>query len=188
MAVLSRAFLLRLATCSLALLVLAGSAFAQARAVPLESQVKAAYLFKFSSFVEWPEGSFARPDSPLLIGVAGDDVLAEQLGHMVAGRSVGGHALAVQRVRSGEAVDGLHILFIGATERAAMRTLLEGARGHGVLTVCDADDGLAQGCMIGFVVSQERLRFDVALKQVNASRLRISARMLAVANRVQGAS
>ena len=57
-----------------------------------------------------------------------------------------------------------------------------------MLTVSDADDGIALGCMIAFVVAQDRLRFDVALGQVNSSRLRISARMLAAANRVQGAT
>lgn len=152
----------------------------------VESQVKAAYLFKFAGFVEWPEGSFARADSPLQIGVAGNDALADQLEQMVAGRTVGGHAVMVRKLRRGDPVSGMHVLFIGAMERAAIVDLLTAARGQSVLTVSDADDSLALGCMIAFVVTRERLRFDVALGQVNSSRLRISARMLAAANRVQG--
>ncbi len=188
MALVSRFALWRPQGWWLALILLAWSAFALAQPTALESQVKAAYLFKFAGYVEWPEGSFARPDSQLLIGVAGNEALATQLEQMVAGRSVGGHAIAVLRVRPGDPVGSLHILFIGDVDRAAMQLLLDGVRGHTVLTVSDAADGLEKGCMINFVVSQERLRFDVALKHVNASRLRISARMLAVANRVQGAS
>lgn len=153
---------------------------------PIEGQVKAAYLFKFAGFVEWPDGSFERSDSPLVIGIAGNDGLADQLVQMVAGRNVGGHPLAVRRIRRGEAPTGVHVLFIGAAERAAASELLAGVRGHAILTVSDAPDALALGCMIAFIVAGERLRFDVGMAAVGSARLRISARMLAAAHRVQG--
>lgn len=187
MAVLSASlhWLLRL----LALGLLAAGAAAQAdTGGPLERQVKAAYLYKFAGFVEWPEGSFARPDSPLLIGVAGNDGLAEQLEQTVAGHSAGGRAVAVRKVRRGDALDGLHILFVGALDKAALAELLAASRGKALLTVSDSDEAYAAGSMINFVVSEDRLRFEVALKQVGPSRLRISARMLAAAYRVQQAS
>lgn len=166
-----------------------GIAQAQAPAVPLERQVMAAYLYKFAGFVEWPEKSFARPDAPLLIGVAGSDVLAEQLERMVAGRSVSGHPVTVRRVQRGESLAGFHILFIDRSlARGAQADLLVAARGQSLLTVTDAEDGLAQGFMISFVLTGERLRFDVGLRHVGPSGLRISARMLAVAHHVQAAS
>ena len=185
-ALLRRAWLLSPALALL--LARSGTARASTPAGELESQIKAAYLYKFAGFVEWPESSFAQPDSALLIGVAGNDVLAEQLARMTQGRSIGRHPLLTRRVQRGEALAGLHILFIGASERAAVAEQVEGARGLSVLTVSDHEDSLALGCMIAFVASQQRLRFDVALKQVNTSGLRISARMLAAANRVQGAT
>lgn len=178
--------------CALAwlLLALAGSAHAQGTAASaLERQVKAAYLYKFAGFVEWPEASFARPDSPLLIGVAGSDLLAEQLERMVAGRSVNGHPLRVRKVQRGDALADLHILFLDSSvERAAMGDMLLSARGQPLLTVSDAGDATGAGCMIGFLIEEDKLRFDVALRHVAPSRLRISARMLAVAHRVQGAT
>ena len=180
--------LLRRPACWLALGLLLWSSLAAAQPAASEGQVKAAYLFKFAGFVEWPEGSFARPDSPLLIGVAGSDALAEQLDAMVAGRSVGGHALAVRKVRRGDALGGLHILFAGAIERGALTELFGAARGQAVLTVSDAPDAIALGAMIAFVMSDERLRFDVAMKPVAGARLRISARMLAAAHKVEGAT
>jgi len=171
------------------LLVMAASAWAQAPAAVLERQVKAAYLFKFGAFVEWPDTSFVRPDSPLLIGVAGSDPLAEELERMVAGRSVNGHPVKVRRVKPGEALADLHILFLDSSlERGAMSAMLAGARSHALLTVSDASDASAQGCMINFLVAADKLRFDVALRHVAPSRLRISARMLAVAHKVQGAT
>lgn len=162
---------------------------ASGAAPTLERQVKAAYLYKFAGFVEWPEASFKAPDSALTIGVAGTELLAEQLERMVAGRNVNGHPIVVRRVRPGDALTGVHILFADQSmERPALGAMLSAARGHSVLTVTDADDGLAQGAMIVFVVADDRLRFEVALRQAQASGLRISARMLAVAHKVQGAS
>jgi hypothetical protein len=179
--------------CWLAWLLLAGMgavhAQSQAPVSPLERQVKAAYLHKFASFVEWPEASFGRPDSALMIGVAGSDVLAEQLEKIASGRSVNGHPLKVRRVQRGEALADLHILFLDASlDRGALTELLGAAQGQPLLTVSDADEAGALGCMINFVVADDKLRFDVALKYVASSRLRISARMLAVAHRVKGAT
>lgn len=173
------------ARCWAFLLMLLWCGIAQGEVSAIERQVKAAYLYKFAGFVDWPDGSFARPDSPLVIGIAGSDALAEQLEQMVAGRSVNGHALAIRRLRRGEPLAGLHILFVGAADRAMMGDTLAAARGQALLTVTDSEEGFAQGSMINFVVADDKLRFEVALRQVNSARLRISARMLAAAHRVQ---
>ncbi|MCC6073192.1 YfiR family protein [Massilia sp. GCM10020059] len=177
----------RVAAGCLALCLTAAAGLARPQA-PLESAVKAAYLYKFATFVEWPEGSFARPDSVLQIGVAGNDALAEHLARTVGGRSVNGHAVAIRKVRRGESTAGLHILFVGVQDRATIGDYLQAARGQSVLTVTDTDEALALGSMVNFVVDGQRLRFEVALENVATSRLRISARMLAAALRVEGAS
>jgi hypothetical protein len=151
----------------------------------LERQVKAAYLYKFAGFVEWPEGSFARPDSPVVIGVAGADALAEQLEQTVAGHTANGRSLVVKRVRRGDSLAGIHMLFISSQDKALAQELLAASRGQPVLTVTDADETHGLGSMINFVIADERLRFEVSLKHALASRLKISARMLAAAYRVQ---
>jgi hypothetical protein len=175
----------------LALVSLSGwraHARAQNVASALELQVKAAYLYKFAGYTEWPEGSFAQSDSALVIGVAGHDALAGQLELVVAGRSINGHPLTVRRLKRGDSPAGLHILCTSAADRSAMIELLGQARALPILTVADDADGLAHGAMIAFLMAQDRLRFDVGLKPVNQARLRISARMLAVAHQVQGAT
>lgn len=173
----------------LALLLALSGAGAQAQTPgALERQVKAAYLYKFAGFVEWPEGSFAHPDSPLVIGVLSADALAEQLEQTVAGHTAGGRAIVVRKLRRGDALAGLHILFIGAMERAALQETLAASRSQAVLTVSDSDEAHALGSMINFVVADEKLRFEVALKPVASARMRISARMLSAAYKVQAAS
>jgi hypothetical protein len=170
---------------ALCLWLLAASASAQPGAS--EIQLKAVYLYRFAGFIEWPEGAFARPDSPLLIGVAGNDALAAEAEQMVAGRSVNGHPVLVRRVEPGDPLAGLHILYVGALDHAALADLLGVARSQALLTVTDSDDPAAPGGMIRFVNARARLRFAVALAQVAPARLRISARMLAAAASVSGA-
>ncbi|WP_374584610.1 YfiR family protein [Pseudoduganella sp.] len=151
----------------------------------LERQVKAAYLYKFAGFVEWPEGSFPRPDSAVVIGVAGADALADQLEQTVAGHTANGRPLQVRRLRRGDSLGGVHMLFVSGQDKSLAHDLLSASRGQPVLTVTDADDTFGLGSMINFLIADERLRFEVSLKPALAARLKISARMLSAAYRVQ---
>lgn len=166
------------------LLTLAAPQRAVAQDQNLERQVKAAYLVKFAGFVEWPEGSFVRPDSPLLIGVIGADALADQLERSVAGHSANGHPLQVKKLKKGEPPGHLHILFIGALDKASLQEVLAATRSQPMLTVSDSEEAHALGSIINFVLADERLRFEVALKPAATARIRISARMLSAAYRV----
>lgn len=184
-AVIAQLVLARRAALALCLLLASGGVLAQAG--PVEQQLKAAYLYKFAGFVEWPEGAVA-PGATLVIAVAGDDALARQLVLLVAGRRAGGHLVEVRTVRPGASLEGVHILFVGTLARDELASVLAAARAHPVLTVADGDGAAAQASMVNFVLRDERLRFAVALGQVAPSRLRISARMLAAASSVSGAA
>jgi hypothetical protein len=166
-------------------LLLAGTVHAQSVIGPSERpsperKTRAAYLYRFAAFVEWPATAFARADSPLLIGIGGDDALATLVEQSVNGRSVRGHPLAVQRLGPGADVRTLHILYVTGLDAPP---LLAQARGRAILTVCDMPaEPLAEadGCVVDFVQVGEHLRFHVAREEAAAARLRISARMLAV--------
>jgi hypothetical protein len=151
----------------------------------IEQRVKAAFLFKFGGYVEWPERVFARSDSPLVIGVVGADVLAEELSRIASGRTMNGRPVTVRRIRSGEQVTGVHVLFISRSEAGRLGELLPTTQGQPVLTVTETEKGLAQGSVINFVVADNRVRFEVSLAAANRNGLRIGAPLLAVAQRVQ---
>ncbi|MFD2366962.1 YfiR family protein [Pseudoduganella sp. GCM10020061] len=168
----------------LVLVLLAAAALPARASEPVELAVKAAYLYKFATYAEWPPGAFDGPDSPFVIGVAGSEAAAELLQRLVAGRAVGGHPVEVRRITRGMPLDGVHMLYASGG-RAAIGDILEEARGNPVLTVTDSDQAFAQGGMINFVIADNKLRFEVALRRVNTGRLRISARMLAAAHRVE---
>lgn len=162
----------------------AGNAFAAEESPQnLEQQVKAAFLFKFSGYVEWPQDAFAEPGSPLVIGVAGDDSLAQELGRVVANRTMNGRAVVVRQVRGGDDLAGIQMLFVGRSQIARLAEL--SAHPRPVLTVTDIAKGLEQGSVINFVTAGNRVRFEVSLDAAKRNTLKIGAPLLSVAMRVQ---
>jgi hypothetical protein len=134
--------------------------------------------------VQWPPAAFARPDAPFAIGVMGADEVAVALEQVVAGRTVQGRPVVVRRVKRGEALAGLHVLFIGQAESARLAETLAAARGQALLMVTETENALASGSMINFVAEDQRVRFDVALPSAERGQLKISSRLLAVARKV----
>jgi hypothetical protein len=145
--------------------------------------VKAAYLYKFASYVDWPE-DLLDAASPLRIGVLGAQDLAEELALITSGRTVDGRSITVTRLRSSDTVDDLHILFVGRDESGRLERLLAPARIRPILTVTDSDDALTAGSIINFIVSDERVRFEISLFEAEQRGLRIDSRLLAVAQGV----
>jgi hypothetical protein len=152
-----------------------------------ESQLKAAFVYKFLSYVEWPASSFAQPDSPVVIGVCGADALAEELGAVVAARTIDGRALTVRVLRRDEALSGLHVLFIGRMADQSAQRLAE-AKERPLLTITESPQAFALGSAINFVVVEDKVRFDVSLRAAETANLKISSRLLAVARKVIGSS
>jgi len=176
-----------LRACALSIGVAAGVAGprpAQADAQADEYRVKAAFLYKFGSYIEWPSGSFARADSPVAIGVMGADALADELAQIVAGRNVNGRPVLVRKLRPGGPIAGLHVLFIGGSDSGRLAEILAAARGRALLTVTESEEGLELGSMINFVVVEDKVRFDVAPPPPESGNLKISARLLGVARKV----
>ena len=159
----------------------AAAAIAQ-REAP-EASVKAAFLYKFANYIEWPANAFATSAAPLVIGVAGSDEVAAELERIAPGRSVNGHPVAVKRLREGESPRGVHLLFIGHGNGALAATL-RAARDNSVLAITEAERGLEMGSAINFVTAGDRVAFEVSLEAAEKTGHRISSRMLAVARRV----
>jgi hypothetical protein len=149
-----------------------------------ESELKAAYLYRFLSFVEWPPQRFASRDAPLVIAVAGAPDLAEELQTAVHGRIAQGRPIEVRVLAEGVAARGAHLLYVGEAAAARLGALAR-ATDPATLVVSDGADALDEGATIGFVESQGRLRFAVALDSAERAGLRISSRMLAVASEVR---
>ena len=159
-----------------------GAAGAGAAEEALEASVKAAYLYKFLSFVDWPAAAFASADAPQVIGVMGNDELLAELQRIVAGRVVNGHPLVATKVSPGDSVELLHVLYVGRSARAA--PAIRAVAGRPVLTVTDSPGGLGEGGILNFVLMQGRVRFEASLPAAERAGVKLSARLLAVAERV----
>jgi hypothetical protein len=169
--------------CASALVLAQTSALRQAG--PSADNVKAAYLLRFLNYVEWPSASFAAADAPYVVGVANDDAMLAELQRQAIGRSVNHRAVRARRVNAGDAMAGLHVLFIGeGIDRARQAALLNQVRAVPVLAVTEVDGALEQGSMINFRLIDERLRFEVALDPVKRSGLELNTRLLSVASAV----
>lgn len=163
-----------------------GECAAQADSQATEYKVKAAYLYKFASYVQWPTRTPDDADSALVIGLLGADLLGHELAPIVAERRVANRPVVVRKLRRDEPATGLHMLFIGRTENAHAAEILAAMRGRAVLTVTESETAFASGSMINFIILDDKIRFDVAPRQGELENLKISARLLAVAHRVVG--
>lgn len=147
----------------------------------LEYEVKAAFLYNFIRFIDWPEEAFSGPDAPLVIGVLGrTDPFRGQLQEAVAGKTANGRPLEIRTGRSLEEIGPVHLLFIGPFENvpAALAKL----RGQPVVTVGDRQDFTAAGGMIRFFLREQRVAFEINLDAVEEAELRMSSRLLALAD------
>ncbi len=151
-----------------------------------EYKIKAAFVCKFVSYVEWPAQAFAQPDSPIVIGVMATDAVVDELTRTAAGLSVDGRSLVVRRLRRGEPLTDAHLLYIASSEEGRLADALATLKGQPVLVVTESSHAAASGSMINFVVVDDKVRFDIAPQAAELSRLRISARLLGVARLVIG--
>ena len=162
------------------------TAAAQAELPAAEYQVKAAFLYKFAGFVEWPDGLMGAANAPLTIGVAGADALTVELQQVVQGRTVNEHPVVVRKLKTGDPLAGIHILFVGRAEASSPRQLQAWVQQRPVLLVTEYEGALEHGSMINFVVVERRVRFEIGLDAAEKNSLRLSSRLLAVAHKVAG--
>jgi hypothetical protein len=143
-----------------------------------EYRLKAVFLFNFAQFVEWPASAFPEPDTPLVIGVLGEDPFGAYLDETVRGERVNDRPLAVRRYRRVEEIGACHILFITGSEQGHLDQILDSLKGRSVLTVSDVVGFASRGGMIRFATERNRIRLRVNLEAARAANLTISSKLL----------
>jgi hypothetical protein len=166
-------FLIRVVLCFLASATQAQSA--------TEYQVKAAFLFNFAKFVEWPADAFPGADAALQICVLGQDPFGHEFEQVIADKNVNGHRIEVIHPSGVPQAKACQILFVAASAKPQMRETLRALRGASVLTVGDSDGFARMGGIINFVLDEGRVRFEINVKAAERAHLKVSARLLTVA-------
>jgi hypothetical protein len=175
----------RLWATSLTLMFLGAGIMAQ-EPTASEQQVKAAFLVNFPKYVDWPAESFAETNSPIVIAVLDETKVADELQKMIAGRTANGRKIVLKRLAPGEEPGACQILFVAAAEQAHLPDVLAKFKGASVLTVGENDDFLDGGGIINLTRRNGKIALVVNLTAADHARLKISSKLLSVAEVVKG--
>lgn len=159
-----------------------GAIFLNAQANTIkEYQVKAAFLFNFIKFVEWPETAFHEDHEPIIIGVLGEDPFGSYLKDVVIGEKIDDHPIVIQYYKSVKDIKECHILFISLDEVNKLSETISILKDKSVLTVSDASSFIQQGGMIRFITDKKKIRFQINPEAAKSANLTISSKLLRLA-------
>lgn len=145
-----------------------------------EYQAKAAFLFNFAMFANWPKESFSDEKSPLIIGVLGTDTVEDAL-KTIEGETINNRKVTIEHFAVVEGIKRCHLLFISSSERHRLSEIIQMLGDSSVLTVSDMEGFTRQGGMIGLLTTQNRIRFAINMDSIHRTRITISSRLLNLA-------
>lgn len=145
-----------------------------------EYQVKAAFLYNFARFVEWPNNAGLDPNAPIIIGILGRDPFGGEIDRAIEGKSVNGHRLEIKRFSTLEGYQTCHILFVSSSERNNLPRILATLAKHSVLTVSETDRFAHIGGIINFITIEHRIRFEINQAAAERVGLKISSKLLSL--------
>jgi YfiR/HmsC-like len=167
--------------------LLCGSRVSAQGSGPTEYQLKAAFLFNFAKFVDWPPDSFANPQAPFLICIVGSDPFGQAIDSTLRGQSIRGRAVAVQRVQDASHLRHCQMAFVSSSDRRHLQEILQNVRGASVLLVGESPGFAAEGGAIQFEMEDDRVRFSINPEAAERAGLRVSSKLLALATIVHDA-
>lgn len=147
----------------------------------LEYKVKAAFLYNFAKFVSWPTEQLPEPDSPIIVGVVGEDPFGDILDDTVKGKRIDGRKILVRRFASGEDLRKCHVLFISRSLRDSLDSILAGLKPGHVLAVSETEKFAQRGGIINFIVVNDTVKFEINLEAAENAGLKISSKLSRVA-------
>jgi hypothetical protein len=155
---------------------------------PSEYEVKAAYLFNFGRFVDWPPNVPSRQADDFAICVLGHDPFGRALDTTISGQKINDKPVVARRISDVAEAATCRELFISASENKQLKEVFSNLGKLSVLTVSDIPDFMQQGGMVQFVVADERVRFAINLAATQQAGLSLSSELLKVATEVRGTS
>jgi YfiR/HmsC-like len=159
--------------------------FSEARgAEHSEDAVKAAYLYRFAGYIDWPDRGSA--ETPFIIDVLSAPGIARELRRLVPGHPINGQMAKVVEIADVRDLGNAQIVFVAAGHADLLRSLLPQANAASILLVTDEEGGLSSGSTLNLLTVDRNVRFEVSLTAAQRWGLKISSELLGVAIRVQG--
>ena len=149
-----------------------------------EYEVKAAFVYNFARFVEWPAQAFKEPGDPIKVCILGENPFGRALDNALQGKLAGGRSFVVAQTSDLKRALGCHILFVCGSERKRVQAILQSVT-SGVLTVGDMEGFAAQGGVVNFKLEDGKIRFEINVAAAGQQGLRVSSKLLSVAKVVR---
>jgi YfiR/HmsC-like len=175
-----RRILVDTASGCLTILMLSALLAAQAQ-TPTEYQLKAAFIYNFARFVEWPSLTGADASPPMVIGILGEDPFGRDIDDAIEGKAANGRRLVVKRFSSLKQFTPCSILFVSASQGNNLKQIFAAAAGAGALTVGETDGFAEAGGVIHYTMREGRIRLIINRAAAERAGLRISAKLLSLA-------
>ncbi len=172
-------------------LVLAALLFgvrAEAQSAMSESQVKAMFVYNFLKFVEWPADTSVGAKDPFVVIIIGEGATADATEHFLESKMIGARPLVVRRIRWDQSLAGARAAFVLERDAKKLHRVLDAAASAGVLTIGEGESFTARGGVIGLLVEDRRVRFDVDTSAAQNAGLRISSKLLALTRAVHSST
>jgi YfiR/HmsC-like len=168
------------------LLYAASSSLSVAQSKPSgEYEVKAAFLYNFAKFIDWPPGSFAGPQSPFTICILGVDPFGREMDNVLQGKMVGTRPVAIERVRKFTDLRRCQMAFVSSSDAPHLPEILESLKGSSVLVVGESEGFATAGGAIQFQIEEERVRFLINPYATENAGVKVSSKLLALAKIVR---
>lgn len=165
---------------------LIGSACAVAVPEATEYDVKAAFIYNFARFTEWPSSAFEHPTDPIRICIVGDDPFGNTLDEIVRGKMLAEHALVVARVGTPAGARDCHIAFVSRADSERLGSVIAAVRDRPVMTIGDTEDAAQRGAVLGFLIQNGRVRFAINTETAKRTGLVLSSQLIKLAILVNG--
>jgi len=150
-----------------------------------EYLIKAGFIYNFANLVQWPANAFSQPDSPIVIGILGEDPFGTILDRVLAGKRVNGRAFLVKRLKSVLDLKECHIVFVSSSELTHLAEAIHSVKGMPILTIGEIPGFARRGGVINLVLEDNKVHFEVNVEAAKEADLTISSRLLALARIVQ---
>jgi len=168
-----------------ALLVFCSVFFVSAQISTREYQVKAAFVFNFTQFVEWPATCFSNPETRAVIGVLGKDPFGTYLEETIVGESINKHPLIIEHYNNVDEIKNCQILFVNLSNKNELRLVIEKLKGKNILTVSDVNGFAKLGGMVRLYLNDDKINIEINLEAAKAENLVISSKLLKLAEIVK---
>jgi hypothetical protein len=154
--------------------------------VVTEYEVKAAYIFNFAKFVDWPSNVFPARNSPIIIGIIGDDEFGTLLGNIVKGKTIQERTIVVRPLKWSADFNSCHIVFIGASEQKQLKQIADNLHDRPVLTITEAEEDLQAKGIMNLIVEGGKVQFKIDIAGAEKAHLQISSKLLRLARGYTG--